>query len=1131
MRLNRLDLLRYGRFRDASITLPERAAGACDVTVIYGPNEAGKSTAFRAYLDLIFGLPNGKHDYAFGDLERSDLRVGGSITIPGQGASVYVRDGKSTGSLRDADGRSVDEGPLRSALHGLDRASYIDRFSLNEVSLRDGGRKIAEAKGDLGQLLHAGVSGLTSVAGMLARLDADAAAFHKKRGQSTTLRKAQNRLKEIDTALRTERLTPERETALREALDRADAAFDQAHAAWLLAKQRQEAGKAAQAWFAANQEAHALGQRLRDLPDGPDLPAGTAERITGRLRDIDHAQTTLRETDDELADLKEQLAQIERDPSAAALAQALDQLDSEEFGGTTLESRAKTAHADLGRRRQAVEDLRTALSTTAARIAPDAAPEALVLSPDVLSELDEALRVAQQAARDAAHSAAERDRAQAQLGPEPEAPRDLNALAEAREAWEAAQTLAPLRAALAEAEDRLAEDSAALPANWRTLVDAGLPAPETLTQLATVDRELTQKHAQVAAALEDVAAALTLAKAALGQNGASGTPVTLADIEATRRARDTAWQAHRATLDHDSAGRFETALHADDAARAEYVDGASARDRHARAQSDVATAEAKLTSAQDTAAKLTEAMEVHASRCAQAMQALGLPQGSAPAGFTAQRDRLDRAATAHARLARAQAALTAAEISADAALAALTQTAAAFGITAHPAALPARVFERLTRQTADTEAWTRWTAAKAAVDKLQARAAQAKLTCQSAEARLQAATAGYALPQSAEALAPHLTALRDLQTIHTELQSTQTRVAQLKDGLARFEAWAAPVRELLTLEAATGALDVLAQARQRHARAAAAARAQAALTSAMEKAAQSQRRAKAALDQARGDVAAAFAGQGGAELADRDRLHQLDARDGLRREKARAEAARDRAASGVEAALFAAESARLPDAARAGVLAQDLDDAQRARDTARDAQRDAQATLEAAYAATDPSALIAERATILEELRDGARHAAMAQLGAIAARGALRTLAADRRSEMVRDVERAFVTMTAPKWTGVEVWSEAEGEKLVGISADGTRVKAEAMSTGTMGQLYFALRLAGYQRFARAPGPLPMVLDDIMETFDDARAKAALSLCAEVGRVGQAIMFTHHAHLLDLARDAIPGVAIVDMPR
>lgn len=132
---------------------------------------------------------------------------------------------------------------------------------------------------------------------------------------------------------------------------------------------------------------------------------------------------------------------------------------------------------------------------------------------------------------------------------------------------------------------------------------------------------------------------------------------------------------------------------------------------------------------------------------------------------------------------------------------------------------------------------------------------------------------------------------------------------------------------------------------------------------------------------------------------------------------------------------------------------------------------------------------------------------------------------------MLRDVENAFVTMTTPAWTGVDRggWTQTEGEKLVGIQADGSAVPVDQMSTGTMGQLYFALRLAGYRSFAHELGPLPMILDDIMETFDDTRTRAALQLCAEIGVNGQATLFTHHAHLVELARVTIDVVAVVNM--
>ena len=100
----------------------------------------------------------------------------------------------------------------------------------------------------------------------------------------------------------------------------------------------------------------------------------------------------------------------------------------------------------------------------------------------------------------------------------------------------------------------------------------------------------------------------------------------------------------------------------------------------------------------------------------------------------------------------------------------------------------------------------------------------------------------------------------------------------------------------------------------------------------------------------------------------------------------------------------------------------------------------------------------------------------------------------------------------------------------MGVRNDGRTVFVDNMSTGTMGQLYFALRLVGYQSFARDPGPLPMILDDLMEAFEGTRAKAVLELCGEVGKTGQAISFTHLAYLGELARESIEGVAVVKIP-
>jgi uncharacterized protein YhaN len=79
----------------------------------------------------------------------------------------------------------------------------------------------------------------------------------------------------------------------------------------------------------------------------------------------------------------------------------------------------------------------------------------------------------------------------------------------------------------------------------------------------------------------------------------------------------------------------------------------------------------------------------------------------------------------------------------------------------------------------------------------------------------------------------------------------------------------------------------------------------------------------------------------------------------------------------------------------------------------------------------------------------------------------------------------------------------------------------EGMSDGTADQLYLALRLAALESHVVASEPLPLILDDILVNFDDHRAKATLKVLGEFSKKTQVVYFTHHAHLLDLAKESV----------
>ncbi|AUX47021.1 hypothetical protein SOCE26_085320 [Sorangium cellulosum] len=84
-------------------------------------------------------------------------------------------------------------------------------------------------------------------------------------------------------------------------------------------------------------------------------------------------------------------------------------------------------------------------------------------------------------------------------------------------------------------------------------------------------------------------------------------------------------------------------------------------------------------------------------------------------------------------------------------------------------------------------------------------------------------------------------------------------------------------------------------------------------------------------------------------------------------------------------------------------------------------------------------------------------------------------------------------------------------------------VDVSGLSDGTRDQLYLALRLASLEHHARAGEPMPLILDDLLIHFDDDRARAALAVLGEMTATTQVLFFTHHARLVELAREAVPA--------
>jgi uncharacterized protein YhaN len=114
-----------------------------------------------------------------------------------------------------------------------------------------------------------------------------------------------------------------------------------------------------------------------------------------------------------------------------------------------------------------------------------------------------------------------------------------------------------------------------------------------------------------------------------------------------------------------------------------------------------------------------------------------------------------------------------------------------------------------------------------------------------------------------------------------------------------------------------------------------------------------------------------------------------------------------------------------------------------------------------------------------------------------------------------------FGELTLGSFSGLRAdYSDKGDAVLVGVRPDGQRtVGVDGMSEGTCDQLYLALRLSLLESYLAHNEPIPFIVDDILIMFDDDRAVAALKALARLSEHTQVIFFTHHEHVVQLARE------------
>lgn len=177
-------------------------------------------------------------------------------------------------------------------------------------------------------------------------------------------------------------------------------------------------------------------------------------------------------------------------------------------------------------------------------------------------------------------------------------------------------------------------------------------------------------------------------------------------------------------------------------------------------------------------------------------------------------------------------------------------------------------------------------------------------------------------------------------------------------------------------------------------------------------------------------------------------------------------------------------------------------------------------------AGRDAQALGDQISRLEEELvRQQAEYDAL-QLSLDALQAANTTLQNRFSPELGRRAAEIFTDMTGSTWSHILL--DREFHLSAESGSDPTRRSVQLLSAGTADQLYLAVRLAICEMILPSEQNPPLILDDALLTFDDARLSTTLDYLTRLGAQRQILLFTCQGREAALLRGRL-GVHITNL--
>ncbi|MFK7861486.1 MAG: AAA family ATPase [Granulosicoccus sp.] len=1135
IRIEQLNLVFFGHFTNKQFDFGKKSDAATpDFHIVYGTNEAGKTTFMESYLRLLYGFLPRNEPYAFRH-GRANLQVSALLQLDGE-MRTFQRKATSKNSLVDEHGNVLPEASLQAHLGGLAMDDYRKLLCIDDDSIDKGGEEIVNSRGDIGTLLFSAAAGISDLWQVLESVRSEAEAIYKVRASRSRLAVLKKQHKDVTAKIKLLDIPAGKLGQYTKALKRAESAetkaLDEQRSLMVEVRQLERILNALPMLERLDNSEQAVGN-LTHYPEHLDI---TSQQIIELQKEQHQANAERERLQLRQATLSKELEQLPSEPAYVGLEAVIE-------GMSELHSRYRHAELELDAQQDSLASVTARMtSLVRERLHQDLDPASLVVEASVIKSLNESLARRNDAARLVGDEQlnlkqlnisiegeqtrlAELERVKPEGAGLGEILEQYNAQALAAEYKAATQVIRDADQQVEEALDTLSIKGRRFSELPQCLfmveeVETQVERWQTLnTTLATA----TERHQREQQELNTLTLESTQLESVDGLASDQSTQV-LKDV------RDAAWNTHKVSLTLETAQAFEPTLHDVD----QVMEGRLA---HASDLARLRDVHRQIPRIQGQIDSLAESIRAHEQELqdieqslAQLMQTAGIDATLPPKAVlswvrsyheaesrvrSAERARntnqpvLDRAQ-------KLKGALSGYIKREQATLAELILTASSMRdvYKHHDDSLQVT-------QKALADLHNKHAIAKSQLEALQVNHDKATKEWEDLVA------SSFPVAFDSQKLALSLDALSDLREFNIEREALLQGCNQMQRDKIQFTEKLEQIIRDNDLELGETPDSNLNQLKELAARAKKQLEEKTELQKKIDKAFADGVEAEKRMEsvKAQSEVLAAIFHESvpTGDLAELFEAVQKTQHAQMLRKKYDEDISTLRQTLGVateENARAMLAELDIPSVQEKQVEKEsELALVNERSKEATEKRTRCEAQLSALTGDGEVAQLVEQRTTLELQMSEAALEYIKLSLGHRLAEQAINRYRDNHRSGMMEATERAFSELTEGKYSTLQTQSNGKDETLLALDRDGTAKRADEMSKGTRFQLYLALRAAAYDQLAEQGTCLPFICDDIFETFDEARTRAACRVMERIGQRGQAIYLTHHQHVVDLARE------------